>query len=401
MPIIDLQRRLTQVGVIRLGEQRLSKNNKPYPAKLDTFRVTSPTEALIRAVADLYGGEPKPWPDAPGGPQWQVTTGVTQIPVFVLPQTIDPNMEKWGPGFKERHCDGQTEKIRNAPCFCNAEKVQCEAAGRTWVRDGRKHCKPTTRVSVMLADVPSLGTWKVESHGWNAAAELPTLTLAILEQAQRPVPAMLEMRFHEDRRLTFKDGKEELETFKFAVPHLDFGGLGITPRQSLGGGVDAIVQNAVGAGPRPAAIGSAPATGQEQPAEAKRTAKQVIAMVRLCKNIQQLNGLLPAAQAVPAGDPDLEKLKAEWQRKSMTFAPTEPEAPTDPQPPADVVVDAELVDDVDPAAAWNDLLAASPWPSTSELEKRFKAHQGADMIDASGPQLAAFLDAIKSGEVTR
>jgi hypothetical protein len=47
LPIKELQQRLTQVGVIRLGEQRISKNNKPYPAKLDTFRVTSPSKDLV------------------------------------------------------------------------------------------------------------------------------------------------------------------------------------------------------------------------------------------------------------------------------------------------------------------------------------------------------------------
>jgi hypothetical protein len=191
VPIKELQQRLTQVGVIRLGEQRMSKNNKPYPAKLDTFRVTSPSKELVEAVAALYGGQVTAWPDGPGGGQWQVTTKATEIPVHVLPQKIDPNYELWGNGFRSRLCDGETERIRNAPCFCAVDRAETEANGGTWVRDARRHCKPTTRVSVMLSDVPSLGTFKLESHGWNAAAELPTLAMALLNQVHQPVPAIL------------------------------------------------------------------------------------------------------------------------------------------------------------------------------------------------------------------
>ena len=43
MPIKTVQKRLTQVGVIRLGEQRVSGNGNNYPAKLETLRFTSPS----------------------------------------------------------------------------------------------------------------------------------------------------------------------------------------------------------------------------------------------------------------------------------------------------------------------------------------------------------------------
>jgi hypothetical protein len=143
LPIKELQQRLTQVGVIRLGEQRISKNNKPYPAKLDTFRVTSPSKDLVDAVAALYGGQVTAWPEGPGGGQWQVVTKTTEIPVHVLPQKIDPNYELWGNGFRSRLCDGETERVRNCPCFCAADRAETEANGGTWVRDPRRHCKPT------------------------------------------------------------------------------------------------------------------------------------------------------------------------------------------------------------------------------------------------------------------
>ena len=66
MAIKTLQSRLTQVGVIRLGQKVPTNNGRLRPEKLETLRFTSPSKQLIDAVASLYGGEVKPW---------QATTG--------------------------------------------------------------------------------------------------------------------------------------------------------------------------------------------------------------------------------------------------------------------------------------------------------------------------------------
>jgi hypothetical protein len=61
MPIDTLVPRLTQVGVIRLGQQLISaKTGKPYPSKLDTFRITTPSQRIAGDIAELFGGTPKP-----------------------------------------------------------------------------------------------------------------------------------------------------------------------------------------------------------------------------------------------------------------------------------------------------------------------------------------------------
>jgi hypothetical protein len=161
MAIKTLQARLAQVGVIRLGQKVPTNSGKLRPEKLETLRFTSPSRKLIDAVAGLYGGEVKPW-QANTGPQFEVVTEAKEIPVLVPPQRIDPNMEHWGNGYRDRLCDGETETIRQRPCLC----AQMQQGGKRV--DARELCKPTTRMSVMLADVPSLGTWKIESHGWNA-----------------------------------------------------------------------------------------------------------------------------------------------------------------------------------------------------------------------------------------
>src|SRR5690606_22098123 len=227
MPIKQLQQRLSQVGVIRLGEKRTSKNGRGYTAKLETFRLTSPSRSVIEKAARLFGGEVQDWPDGPSGPEFQVVTNVTELPVYVLPQRIDPNLELWGRGHKIRHCDGVTERIRNIPCMCeSAARARYEQAGIPWPEDGRfirgeNDCKPTTRISVVIADV-SDRQWKLESHGWNAAAELPTAATVYLAMANRPVPAILRLDQRQQRKLIIDGGQERVESRKFAVPVLDF-----------------------------------------------------------------------------------------------------------------------------------------------------------------------------------
>ena len=51
MPIINLQRKLTEIGRIRLG----AKGAKGQPTKLETFRLTSKSEEAIQAAAAVYG----------------------------------------------------------------------------------------------------------------------------------------------------------------------------------------------------------------------------------------------------------------------------------------------------------------------------------------------------------
>jgi TRAP-type C4-dicarboxylate transport system substrate-binding protein len=75
MPIIHLQRRMRQLGEIRIGRVvdtgRVSqKTGKAIlrPEKLKAFRFTSPSREILTQVATLYGGEVQPWTPANGGP---------------------------------------------------------------------------------------------------------------------------------------------------------------------------------------------------------------------------------------------------------------------------------------------------------------------------------------------
>jgi hypothetical protein len=401
LPIKTVQSRLTQVGVIRLGEQRVSQRGSKYPAKLETFRFTSPSKPLIDAVAALYGGEVKPW-QATTGPQFEVVTGAKEVPVLVPPQRIDPNLELWGNGFRSRMCDGETEKLRNQPCLCAA----AAAAGRR--ADPRETCKPTTRMSLMLADVPTLGTFKIESHGWNAAAELPTLASAI-ENAPQPIPARLVVELREKKVFDpSKPPKEQVETRTFMVPVVlfDF----VTPAQAFGGQIGAAARTALGGG-RPArqAIESAE-PAQVEPARRKYTPAEYVGMAELATNIDQVRALWTDANtdealtdAVKAAlQGRVGELKTAAQKPAEAQAeaqPTNQPAPTAPQGDVHEVVDAEVEPNAD--QVWMQIQAAAGgkgW-NAPQLEERVLAFLHKPSDEANGFDLQRFLTAVQAGEV--
>ena len=405
MPIMQLQKRLTQVGVIRLGEKRLSKNNKQYPAKLETFRLTSPARWIIEAAAAKYGGEVRDWPDAPDGPQFQVTTTSKALDVYVLPQKIDPNLELWGNRHRVRFCNGVTERIRNTPCLCEAAaRVRYQRAGMEFpedgrfVRDPRTDCKPTTRISVALADVGD-GQWKVEAHGWNAAAELPTKASVYLELTQKAVPAVLRLNMRSDAVMTIVNGAEKVESREYVVPELDFGGL-FTIREALTGGVDAAVARALTA-------------QQERPAieAAKLTEAAVLDLAEGLDTVEALQDLWRAAGKdevlTAAVKQVLQQRSAEIQAATAKPADKQDPEPTPPPatpavvPPVTQVVDAETEPDRD--EVWGSIAREAQkvgW-NLSALYAKYEERMGhrPDSDDATGWKYQEFLTALKAGEV--
>ncbi|MFD6565335.1 hypothetical protein [Micromonospora profundi] len=399
MPIKTLQRRLTQVGVIRLGEKRLSQRGKEYPAKLETLRFTSPSRSLIEAVAAKYGGQVKPWQHTTG-PQFEVVTDAKTIPVLVPPQQIDPNYELWGNGFKSRHCDGETEKIRNAPCLCDPVKAAAQAARRD-LKPGEV-CKPTTRMSLMLAEIPSLGTWKLESKGWNAAAELPMLAESIASAAQ-PIPARLELQ-HREKKLFHPDKaqNDQIESRTFMVPvlHFEF----VTPAQAFGGQIGQAARQAMVA-QHLAAIGAAP----EQPADPEKlTEAQVLDAAGRVSSIPQLQELWTTARndgaLTEAAKAALKARAAELDPPKAATAEAAPTPAATPAPAANVPagepVDAEI--EPNPDAMWVQIQAVAgqrKW-NAAALEERICVRFNKPSDEINGFDMATFLAEVQSGAIS-
>jgi hypothetical protein len=400
MAIKQLQSRLTQVGVIRLGEKRKAASGKEYPAKLETFRVTSPSKPLIESVAALLGGEVRPW-QSKTGPEWEVVTNATEIPVHVPPQVIDPNYELWGNGFRARLCDGETERIRDAACLCEAAaRVRYERAKLSWPEDGlfdrtKDDCKPTTRITLMISDIPAgAGTFKLESHGMNAAAELPALSAAIAA-ANQPIPATLRLQQREGGVMKIVDGREKVEARKYAVPVLDFFGL-FTPRQAFSGQLESAIQQAIG-GAQQAIEAPKPTEGdvldQAEKLDAVEDLQQLWrqagtdgVLTDAVKKV--LQGRVAEIQAAAAKASDGQAVK--------TAPPVVEPAPV---PPTAQVVDADVEPDADETWAAIVREAGKAGWNLPTLEDKFSTALGKDAGDANGWELEHFLGELKTGRV--
>jgi hypothetical protein len=395
MAIKQLQSRLTQVGVIRLGEKRKAASGKEYPAKLETFRVTSPSKPLIESVAALLGGEARPW-QSKTGPEWEVVTNATEIAVHVPPQVIDPNYELWGNGFRARFCDGETERIRGAACLCEvAARVRYERAKLAWPEDGlfertKDDCKPTTRITLMISDIPAgAGTFKLESHGMNAAAELPALSAAIAAASQ-PIPATLRLQQREGGVMKIVDGREKVEARKYAVPVLDFFGL-FTPRQAFSGQLESAIQQAIGGGQQ------ALTAAREEP-----PARDWLAEIAAADTTVRLNNLKEDMQAAGVRD---ERIVDAWKARGAELVAATKPAPAATKvaatevSAADKIVDADVEPDAD--ETWASIVreAGKTGWNLSTLEGQFKAAVGKASSDANGWELEHFLGELKNGRI--
>lgn len=219
MPILDQQIRMRQLGEIRIGHVVEMDNGKTRPAKLDKFRFTSPSEAILTAVASAFGGDVKPWTPANGGAsEYEVYTEANRIPVIIPPTAVTQWYELYQGSKCVRRCDGRTEHKSDDACKCNPE---------------RRDCAMTTRLNVMLADVPPLGLWLLTSRGYYAAMELPPIA-DLLARGGGHVPGWLgveERRIVRDR-VNPKAGQSPTETIRFMVPTLD---IDLSPSQILSG----------------------------------------------------------------------------------------------------------------------------------------------------------------------
>jgi hypothetical protein len=207
----EFQTRTVEVGRIRTGQFVVPEGRKGRPVKLDRFRLTSLREEPIRAAAEQYGGEARPYrPQGGGAEQWEVITELGSLEVLIINgQFIDPVYEMWGAGRTcVRRCDGEWNAQTREPCLCN---------GPNRPKDDRQLCKVTTRVQVMLPSVAGLHAWRLETHSENAAREMMAPTVGgLVRIAQVPVPATLYLR-HEQRRERNHD-KSAFESKDFYVP---------------------------------------------------------------------------------------------------------------------------------------------------------------------------------------
>lgn len=370
MPILDLQRRMRQLGEIRIGHVvptgKTRRDGKPgtRPAKLDKFRFTSPSREILTSVADLYGGVVQPWTPANGGPnEFEVYSQAKRLPVLIPPNDAVSQWYELYAGSKcVRRCDGQTEQKTDKPCMCNPD---------------RRDCAITTRVNVMLRDVPALGQWLLVSKGYYAAVTLPPAA-ELLAQAGGYVAGWLGM----EEKLVVRDQGPT----RFMVPTLD---VGITPAALMAGQITGSPAPQVDKGPERVAISSsrpdyaALAAAAETPEAVRGIYEQAVAA-------QHMNKALAEALTVRAAE-----LGAPTKQQS---APT-PQVPT-PAPDEDGAYDVEIVTDDDTEGVWFQILAAAGehGMTTEQVEAEFaQQHNGLHPSTASAGKLREFLSVLSGG----
>jgi len=202
------------------------KPGKFRPAKLTRFRLTSPDQALIERAAELYGGEPESWDDAPGaerdgGEQWQVVTTRNTLPVRIPPAAAATQAwEAWSGGGCERRCDGRWEQFTDSACICTAEAEEAINRGIAYERP----CRKTTRVSVMLEELPGAGIWRLETHSTISGDELATWLRIVFPYLPPMAPLVLRVQKTERKRRVPSQKHErgwDWQTFVFPLVSID------------------------------------------------------------------------------------------------------------------------------------------------------------------------------------
>jgi len=214
MPILNIQKRLRQVGRIRAGAKVATKNGGTRPAKLDAFRVTGPDRSVIDAVASVYGGEVQQWAGAPTGTQWEVFTKATEFDILLPAKDLAFNQwnELWSGGGVQRRCDGVRMVVKDGK-GCDDDECLCDPAAPL--------CRPTTRLNVLLSAIEGIGVFRAESHGYSAAAELGG-SMELVEQLQRrgeTVQGRLVLEQRQSKGVNPKTGQQE--TYNYPVIALD------------------------------------------------------------------------------------------------------------------------------------------------------------------------------------
>jgi hypothetical protein len=340
MPILDIQTRARELGRIRLGQVVKASSGKTRPAKIDRFRFTSYSRELLEQVAALYGGDVRAWqPQGGGAGGFEVLSDAVRVPILVPPQPVSQWYEMWSAGGCVRRCDGQTEILSDKPCLCSPEPEQRE-------------CKPTTRLNVMLRDVPGLGVWRLETHGYYAAVELPAVA-QFLANARGYVPAALVL----EERVAKRGG----ETRRYMVPAIEVEQ--VTPAQLLAGqGGSDFQPPAIGNGDAPALDGG---PSWQDLTEGAAT-------------LEELHQIWKAAAAAGALTDDLKAqltgAAALLKRKTHTDGQA-----SDPPP--------------DPNVLWSRILAGCPdgW-TTADVEVDFERATGVKAEDATAADMTRYLN---------
>ncbi|OLT27774.1 hypothetical protein BJF83_17475 [Nocardiopsis sp. CNR-923] len=392
--IITLQRQARELGRLRTGYTDTS-GTRPRPVRSTTWIATSHSAEYCEAAAGIWGGTVEKWkPLGAGAEQYRVITDAPAIDAILPPgDPLAQYYEAWSRSGCARRCDGETELLSDSSCLC------VQDWGQDWhkvagPRDGA--CQMTTRLGVILPDMPDMGAWRVETHSYYSASEIAAAV--DLLKGQLGTAAMVPVRLRIEPRTRVSGGKTK------QFPVVTLGLRGATAGQVMSGQIPtaevaapAGQAPAVGAADTPAELPAAPARDWLADLQQLTTADEVRALYRECAQAGQMTADLSHAMKEHA---DLMAQAARGSYRPDADRRPEAEMPTDETPaPAPVPVDEGAQVD----GLWMQCMSATPddW-STQDLVEAYAARHGGELPDdATAALLTGFLKAIKAGQVAK
>ncbi|GAA0402601.1 hypothetical protein GCM10009530_63190 [Microbispora corallina] len=384
--ILTLQRQARELGRLRTGYTDTS-GSKARPVRSQTWIITSHAEHYVQAAAEVWGGTVEKWqPLGNGAQQWRVITETANLDAILPPgDPLSQAYESWSKGGVQRRCDGMTEGVSDQPCLCRQQFG--DNFWETAPRDAA--CKVTTRLNVILPEMPDIGAWRVETHSYYSANEMAAAVDVL--KGSIGEAALIPVRLRIEQRTRVANG----QTKHFPVVAVEL--RGGTAGQVLSGSVQTV---AVGRGAAAAAIGGEEgqaAIEAPKPAPAGPTAEDFLARARAAATFAEFKVIWDeAGQAgISPTEAQTQEMKAIGKRlKAAEEAP--PPAPDSPAAPA-----APAAPPTEPPAAdelWMKIVAA--WPgTTSELQARFAQEMGGVAPDsASEAELDVFLQRLRAGD---
>ncbi|MGW2937634.1 recombination directionality factor [Streptomyces sp. NPDC001156] len=346
--IINKQRQARELGRLRTGWSVPNEDasKRPRPVKSKTWVISSHAAHYVERAAELYGGKVERWqPQGNGAPQFRVITQAEQLEAC-LPggDPLSQYNEMWTKGGCQRRCDGETEQLTRQPCRCIAEFGEDWYLLRLNPYKKDKVCSATSRLNVVLLDMPDMGVWRAETHSFYASNELAGTVDMVLSGTGGKGLVPVTLRIEPRTRVA----RGETKHFPVVVVEVR----GVTPRQALSGPIPtALALNPALAGDGPLAI-EAPRPDYLAEAEGALTSDDVRDVWRKARD---------AGHADPRGKCELsQQLAVIAARKDAEAADDHP-GPGDQEPDEDGVIDAEVVPDEpdEPAAQ------GSSWPAAA------------------------------------
>ncbi len=204
--LIERQRRLVEVGIIRVGDPKPNDKQPGRPRK--TFRITSAHKNLLELAQAQYGGEVTACENPKG--HYQLAVQRDQIKALIslkeMPngdfESFSQYFEEWKGGTCARRCDGRTVDVwKETGKDKQGRPVHDRVKTGCMCDPDARDCKLVSRVSVILPEVPALGLWRLNTQSTTFDNEFQGLIATIQALGiPSPVPVLLSISTREGRK---------------------------------------------------------------------------------------------------------------------------------------------------------------------------------------------------------